>query len=180
MWTFETNKRKFNVVDCSMGHVKRYINCVKIDQTDTFAYCGTRTGDILEIYLEKASFKRVGPLNRIFTGGISHILVTSSSELLLGAGDGSVVKVNRKTMKIEDECKIPGGVSGMAQTGVSLFMVSNKGTVYNVRHSEQLSKNEYFSSGHASQIKNVAFPKGYSEVFATCSSGDIRVWSTKN
>jgi hypothetical protein len=35
-----------------------------------YAYCGTRTGDILEIFIEKANFKRVGPLNRILTGGI--------------------------------------------------------------------------------------------------------------
>ena len=66
VWTFDAIKRKFFVVDCAMGHIKRFINCVRIDASDTFAYCGTRTGDILEIYLEKASFKRVGPLNRIF------------------------------------------------------------------------------------------------------------------
>jgi WD40 repeat protein len=179
VWTFDPIKRKFFVVDCALGHIKRFINCVKIDASDTFAYCGTRTGDILEIYLEKASFKRVGPLNRIFSGGISNILITSPSELILGAGDGSVVKVNRKTMKIEDEAKLPGGVACMSMTTLSIFMVSTKGTVFNSRHSEQLSKNEYFSSGHATQIKQIAFPRGYSEVFATCSGGDIRVWSSK-
>lgn len=179
IWHFDTVKRKFNVVDCSMGHIKRFINCVRIDPSDTFAYCGTRTGDILEIFIDKASFKRVGPLNRIFQNGVSQILVTSPSDLILGAGDGSLVRVNRKTMKIEDETKVPGGVACLSQTSVSLFIVSSKGTVFNVRHSDQLSKNEYFSSGHSNQIKAIAFPKGYSEVFATCSGGDIRVWSTK-
>lgn len=114
VWSFDKVKRKFNVVDCSMGHVKRYINCVKIDPSDTFAYCGTRTGDILEIFIDKATFKRVGPLNRIFTNGVSHLIVSSPSELILGAGDGSVAKINRKTMKIEEECKVPGGVTGLA------------------------------------------------------------------
>jgi hypothetical protein len=70
VWTFDKAKRKFNVVDCSMGHIKRYINCIRIDPSDTFAYCGTRTGDILEIQVDKATFKRVGPLNRIFANGI--------------------------------------------------------------------------------------------------------------
>ena len=70
LWTFDANKHKFLVTDCQMGHVKRFINCFTIDQSDTFAYCGTRTGDVLEIYIDKAVFKRVGPLNRIFTGGI--------------------------------------------------------------------------------------------------------------
>jgi cilia- and flagella-associated protein 52 len=69
------SKRKFNVIDCQMGHIKRFINCIKIDASDSFAYCGTRTGDILEIYLEKANFKRVGPMNRIFNNGVSSIIV---------------------------------------------------------------------------------------------------------
>jgi hypothetical protein len=97
-----------------MGNIRRFINCIKIDPSDTFAYCGTRTGDILEIYLDKASFKRVGPLNRIFVGGISTIIVVSPSELILGAGDGSVAKINRKNMKIEDEVKVPGGVCALS------------------------------------------------------------------
>jgi hypothetical protein len=132
LWTFDHVKRKFNVVDCQMGHIKRFINCIKIDSSDNFAYCGTRTGDILEIFIDKANFKRVGPLNRIFTGGISQILVTSPSELIVGAGDGSIAKINRKTMKIEDEAKIPGGVASLSTTNLSMFMVSTKGTVFNV------------------------------------------------
>jgi|LauGreDrversion4_2_1035121.scaffolds.fasta_scaffold69872_3 hypothetical protein len=163
-----------------MGHIKRFINCIKIDATDSYAYCGTRTGDILEIYLDKANFKRVGPLNRIFTGGISTIIVQSANELMLGAGDGSVVKVSRKTMKIEEEAKVPGGVCALTQTSISMFIVSTRGTVFNVKHSDPLNKVEYFSSGHSQTIKQIAFPKGYSEVFATCSSGEIRVWSTRN
>jgi hypothetical protein len=136
-----------------MGHIKRFITCIKIDPSDTFAYCGTRTGDILEIFLEKANFRRVGPLNRIFTGGVTSILVSSPTDLILGAGDGSVAKVNRKTMKIEEEIKISGGICALAQTSISMFIVSMKGTVFNVRHSETLGKYEYFSSGHFTVIK---------------------------
>jgi hypothetical protein len=57
---------------------------------------------LLEIYIEKATFKRVGPLNRIFTGGIQSILATSSPELLVGAGDGTIARINKKTMKVEE------------------------------------------------------------------------------
>jgi WD40 repeat protein len=132
------------------------------------------------MYLDKANFRRVGPLNRIFTNGVTAIIVQSPNELMLGAGDGSLVKVNRKTMKIEEEAKVPGGVTALAQTTVSMFVVSTRGTVYNVRHNDPLNKVDYFSSGHSTQIKQIAFPKGYSEVFATCSAGEIRVWSTRN
>lgn len=111
---------------------------------------------------------------------MSTLLVQSPAELTLGAGDGSIVKVNRKSMKIEEEGKVPGGVCALSQTSRSTFIVSNKGTVFNVRHTDPLNKLEYFSSGHSHPIKQIVFPKGYSEVFATASGGEIRVWSTKN
>ena len=73
----------------------------------------------------------------------------SPNELTIGAGDGSVVKVNRKSMKIEEEAKVPGGVCALSTTSRSLFIVSTRGTVFNVRHSDPLNKLEYFSSGHS-------------------------------
>ena len=76
----------------------------------------------------------------------------SSSEIILGAGDGSIAKINRKTMKIEEESKVPGGVCCLTQTSNSLFIVSTKGTIFNVRHTEPLSKVEFFSSGHSAPI----------------------------
>jgi hypothetical protein len=85
-----------------MGHIKRFINCVSIDPTDTYAYCGTRTGDILEIFLDKLNFKRVGPINRIFTGGIHNIIGSLKNVLFVGAGDGTLARINKRTMKIEE------------------------------------------------------------------------------
>ena len=82
--------------------MKRFINCLTIDASDTYAYCGTRTGDLLEIFIEKANFKRVGPLNRIFTGGINTILATDTANLLIGTGDGTIARINKKTMKIDE------------------------------------------------------------------------------
>ena len=85
-----------------MGHIKRYITCVAIDHNDTFAYCGTRTGDLLEISIDKAAFNRVGPLHRLFLGGISQILASSGADLTIGAGDGTIARVGKKTMKVEE------------------------------------------------------------------------------
>jgi len=70
-WTYDKRVRKFSVFDCQLGHTRRYLNCVSIDKTDTFAYCGSRYGDILEIILGDVRFKRAGPINRIFQGGVN-------------------------------------------------------------------------------------------------------------
>lgn len=53
-----------------MGSIKRIFKCVVIDPSDTFAYVGTQTGDIIEISLDKALFKRIGPVKRLFSLGI--------------------------------------------------------------------------------------------------------------
>ena len=100
VWHF--TKTKMSSTDMAIGHLKRFINCVTVDPSDTFAYCGTRTGDLLEVYLEKATFKRLGPVNRIFVGGISKIVCSITKDLIVGAGDGSLAKINRKTMAIEE------------------------------------------------------------------------------
>ena len=35
-----------------------------------------------------------------------------------------------------------------------------------------------FQTCHYDRINDIAFPKGYSQVFATCSKDDIRIWQT--
>jgi hypothetical protein len=50
-----------------MGQVRRVFTCCAIDPTDQFAYLGTKTGDIVEISLDRALFKRFGPVKRLFS-----------------------------------------------------------------------------------------------------------------
>lgn len=37
-------------------------------------------------------------------------------------------------------------------------------------------KRELLQTAHSSKINDICFPSNYSEVFATCSTGDIRIW----
>lgn len=50
-----------------MGSIKRVFTCVTIDPSDQFAFLGTKTGDIVEVSLERALFKRIGPVKRLFS-----------------------------------------------------------------------------------------------------------------
>ena len=56
-----------------MGQIKRVFTCCVIDPTDQMAFLGTKTGDIVEISLERALFKRFGPIKRLFSQGINTI-----------------------------------------------------------------------------------------------------------
>lgn len=54
-----------------MGHIRRVFTCCIIDPSDNFAFLGTKTGDVIEISLERALFKRIGPAKKLFSQGIN-------------------------------------------------------------------------------------------------------------
>jgi len=88
-------------MDVSLGNLKRQFTCCEIDSADQFAYCGTKTGDFLEIQLEKAIFKRVGPVKTLFSQGINTIALLPNGDILVGAGDGKLAKVSIQTMQVK-------------------------------------------------------------------------------
>jgi WD40 repeat protein len=180
VWFFDSKAKKAVSTDCALGHVKRYINCVTVDPTDTFAYCGTRTGDILEIYLDKAAFKRIGPVNRVFMGGIQGILSSPAKEILICSGDGTLAKISKKTMKLMEETKLKGGLKSMTTNDTDkLFLISSRSIMYHLDLNE-INIHEHLLSTHSKPIKDISFPAEYSAVFATCAGNDIRVWNVAN
>lgn len=76
-----------------------------IDATDTYLYCGTRTGDILEIFIDTASYKRTGPVHKIFRGGIHQINLAFDS-IICSTASGMLGRVNKKTMVFEEEVNL--------------------------------------------------------------------------
>jgi cilia- and flagella-associated protein 52 len=60
-------------LDVNFGTIKRMFTCAIIDRNDEYVYCGTTTGDVLEISIERAIFKRIGPYNKLFSKGVSAI-----------------------------------------------------------------------------------------------------------
>ena len=76
-----------------MSQIKRVFTCVVIDPTDQFAYIGTKTGDVVEISLVHNLYKRIGPTKKLFSQGVNTIQLLANSDLLLGAGDGTIAKI---------------------------------------------------------------------------------------
>lgn len=84
--------------------MKRQITNVIVDPTDTVAYGCTKTGDILEISLEKALFKRVGPVKKLFSLGVTCVSLLLNGDLIVGCGDGTIAKIGFKDMQIKSYC----------------------------------------------------------------------------
>lgn len=83
IWTFDPFGKKLKYFDCPLGHIKRCILNVSIDPIDEHAYCGTRSGDILEISLSKGIYSRSAPVDKKFKGSVNQI-ISKFKHLYLG------------------------------------------------------------------------------------------------
>lgn len=81
--------------------MKRQITNVVIDPTDSLAYGCTKTGDILELSLQKGVFKRLGPVKKLFSLGVTCIALLLNGDIIVGCGDGTVAKIGNKDMTIK-------------------------------------------------------------------------------
>ncbi len=61
VWDFNLASRKVKPTDCQTGQLKRAVNCIVVDKDDQFMYCGTTTGDVLQVNIRTKLFKQSGP-----------------------------------------------------------------------------------------------------------------------
>jgi WD40 repeat protein len=98
IWNPNYQAKKLEFIDLAMGNMRRNINNVAIDDNDQFAYAGTNTGDVMEFSLERAVFKRVGPVRTLFSQGINCIQLLCNGDLIIGSGDGTIAKISTTNM----------------------------------------------------------------------------------
>lgn len=178
IWTADLQNKKITTQQVNLGQIKRKFTCVVIDHSDSFAYLGTKTGDIIEISLDKALFKKVGPVKRLFSLGINCITQLPNGDIMVGSGDGTIAKVGHKNMKIKTEAQVLGSVTSFSLTadGTHFFAGTSKATIY-WSDADTITP-ELRNTCHYERINDLAFPYEYSAVFATCSQNDIRVWNS--
>ena len=130
-----------------------------LDPLDNFGYFGTRTGDILEIDLKNCIYKRQGPMKHLFSQGVNTIKMLPNSDILVGAGDGTISKIGFSNMKIKGETKIMGSVTSLAQTAdCSYFFAStDQSNIYWVDSAKLIS--EIRNTCHYDRINHVCFPQ---------------------
>lgn len=83
--------------------MKRQFTYAAIDYNDAYVYCGTKTGDIFEVNIEKAIYKRVGPVKRLFSLGISAIRILPNGDLIVGTGEGKLARISIQNMQLLNE-----------------------------------------------------------------------------
>lgn len=74
--------------------MKRLFTSGIIDPSDIYCYVGTKTGDVLEINIERAIFKRLGPIKNLFSLGVLTLGLLPNGDIIAGAGDGKIAKIS--------------------------------------------------------------------------------------
>ncbi|XP_065900088.1 cilia- and flagella-associated protein 52-like [Dysidea avara] len=176
VWEIDEVNRKIRPTDCNLGQLRRIFKCVQMTEDDQYMYCGTTSGDVLQINISTKLFRDFGPQKQKFSQGVTTLKLLSTGDMLLATGNGSVAVVTCKGFKTIKSSKVSGKVTSLALrgSGHQFFVGTDLSHIYQFDFTS--FKSTLVTACHSGIITDVVFPKGSSELFATSSCGDIRVW----
>ncbi|ORZ35673.1 quinon protein alcohol dehydrogenase-like superfamily [Catenaria anguillulae PL171] len=178
VWEVNVAARKVKPTDCQMGPIKRIVKCITVDAKDEYMYCGTTTGDLLQVAVGNRLFKMSGPpneKNNFSLGIVSAVLTPTGSSIIIGAGDGTLAQLTLPSLKITNRTKIDGKVTSICPTSPTNVMAStSQSNIYSVDLDTMTAAR--LAAWHYSPVNDLAFPPDSSLVFATASDMDIRIW----
>uniref|UniRef100_A0A8D0AV03 Cilia- and flagella-associated protein 52 n=1 Tax=Sander lucioperca TaxID=283035 RepID=A0A8D0AV03_SANLU len=176
VWELDLPNRKIRPTECQTGKLKRIVKCIEISEDDKFIFCGTTSGDIMKINLKTGLLSDCGPVKAKYSLGVNVIRILKSGDLLVGSGSGTFTLCSRTNFKTLKKVQLEKGVTSIAirGEGQQFFVGTEAAQMY--RLSYENFKSELISTSHNSAVKDVAISFGTSELFATCSEEDIRLW----
>ncbi|KAK9810051.1 hypothetical protein WJX72_004013 [[Myrmecia] bisecta] len=195
VWEYDLQQNKLRPHDVQLGSLQRCFHTIAVDENDHFMYCGTSTGDLLQINLDRKLLRNTGPAKGCLPQGITATCLAPSGDLVVGAGDGSLVIMKRdqdgddarflKKLPVITSIRLTGGITtvtvderSMGPNKFSMLVGTRNCDIYRVTYDSQAKKlsEELIQTAHAQPIRSLAFPFQYSAVFATSSFGEIRIW----
>lgn len=95
LWEFDRAGRRLHPTDAIVGKLRRIVTSICIDDTDSFAYCGTQTGDVLKINTRNGRF--VVSAKSRYEKGILSVASYHGADgrdmVLLGTGAGLLARL---------------------------------------------------------------------------------------
>ncbi|TPX43498.1 hypothetical protein SeMB42_g04690 [Synchytrium endobioticum] len=179
VWELSELERKVRAQDCQTGQIKRIVKCLAVDENDEFVYCGTTTGDLMQVNLRTKLFKLAGPPKEkdFFSLGIRCATILPKEEsVIVGCGDGTIATLKLPTLKIVQSTKLQGSVTSISLDSNNTFLAGTiTGCVYVL--DMETYKAELKWACHHTAVNDVCFPPESSDLFATASDSDVRIWN---
>lgn len=195
VWQVDVDTPRMHAMDAKMGSMRRVIQCISVDPSDQYAFCGTKTGDLLQFAIDRdpiQSFNdpdKVRPLvkgvsNERFSKGIKCVTAlknpdTGNTNVLIGAGDGTIAILNPTLNVVRGRRTEVMG----AATSISLnpekdgfYVGTDQANTYFVGLDMNV---ELRGTCHYGRVTDVQFPSNCSDIFVTSSVNDIRIWNAR-
>lgn len=195
VWQVCISTPKLHAIDANMGSMRRSMTCISIANDDKFAFVGSKTGEVLQFTIDRDEIKSLDEPDDIvpalqrynkvrFSKGVKALSCiinqqTGNTNVIAGAGDGTIQLLNPKLLFYESYCaKVDGGITSISldPTGRTFIVGTDLSQRFNIDISTFTP--ELRGTGHHAEIYDVKFPRGSSEVFVTASVDDIRVWNS--
>eukprot|EP00066_Takifugu_rubripes_P006911 XP_003972038.2 PREDICTED: cilia- and flagella-associated protein 52 [Takifugu rubripes] len=178
VWELDPLNRKIQPTECQTGILKRAVECIEISEDDEFVFCGTTSGDIMKFNLKTRRLSDYGPkrFSAKHSRSVSALRTLKGGHLLVGSGCGKLMLCSASSFQALKEAQLEKAVTSIALSGEGqqFFVGTEAAQMYGFRSED--FRAELISSSHRSAVKDVAICFGTSELFATCSEEDIRVW----
>ena len=194
VWQVDPSLPKLHHIDAKLGSVRRIIMGIAIEPMDHFAYCGTSTGDIIKVKIDRDELRGFNDPDTLipsmcgctkdrFAKGVRMMLCvtnerTGNYNLLVGAGDGSICYVNPSLITVGGlKTQLMGGITSISEhpKGNKFMVGTDHCNRYEV--TSDLAESVMKSSCHYGAVNDVTYPEGCPELVVTSSAGDIRVWN---
>jgi WD40 repeat protein len=197
VWQMDQRSPKLHPIDAKLGTLRRICTSITITEDDECAYFGTSTGDVVKVKIDRDEIRGynepdtviptlVGVSKDRLAKGIFALAcvvnpATGNTNVLVGAGDGSLQYMNPKLGFVAGRsAKLMGGITSIAVHPVvdAKFCI---GTDQCNRYecTGELSDAAMRQSCHFGSVNDVAFPEGCADLIVSSSAGDIRVWNIK-
>ncbi|XP_069606735.1 cilia- and flagella-associated protein 52 [Ranitomeya imitator] len=178
VWELDLPNRKMRPTECQTGQLKRVVTCLAVAEDDSCFYCGTSTGDILKVNTKNKLLSSCGPQKDRFSLGVTALALMKTGEFIIGSGDGKLSLCKAPNYKAVKRVNLQGAVNSITLRGQGhqFFVGTGQAQIYRFNYPE--FREEIISTCHSEAINDIVFPFGTSELFATCSKNDIRVWHT--
>lgn len=196
VWQIDFGHPKLYPLDAKLGNVRRVIQCISITDDDHFAYCGTQTGDVLKIKIDRNEIAKfndpdttipvmAGCSKERFAKGATSVLCvlnpnTGNCNVLVGGGDGTLAYLNPQLNTVAGRrTQVMGGAMSICRHPASEVFIVGTDQCNRYEVSDDLQEAELKSSCHFGSVNDVAFPDFCADLIITSSTGDIRVWNVK-
>ncbi|XP_037265448.1 cilia- and flagella-associated protein 52 isoform X2 [Falco biarmicus] len=178
VWELDLANRKIRPTECQTGQLRRVSTCVKMTGDDNCFYVGTSTGDVLKVNTNNRLMTDYGPQKEKFSSGVTALLLLKTGELIVGTGGGIVALCKGSNYKVMKKIQVQGAVTSLTcrDQDHQFFVGTNACQIYRINYTA--FKEELIAACHNEAVHDIVFPVGTSDLFATCSKNDIRVWHT--